>query len=254
MLGKGIVDLSRDGCYLSSRRVIPSLPLCILQICNCFARIYICSICLWLAYGRIDPKNACKVEVNVNSYFSTRDGKRVYNRGRTISWIVDSEQYAVIDLENDIFREGYFWDSNQRANFWVVTGPHLTCKLTSDGQLLNLLRASQLVKFLMIVGGIEKDNEMPAAVNMVGEDTHAAMNVVEDMKIRGFEWAAVPQYGETTAGPPMVEEEEKEHFMTVGCDPHGDEPTGVDEEWRYFNNVDSAIHDAQPVENIEVEV
>ncbi|KAG2633133.1 hypothetical protein PVAP13_2NG278103 [Panicum virgatum] len=52
----------------------------------------------------IDPKNACKVEVNVNSYFSTRDGKRVYNRGRTISWIVDSEQYAVIDLENDIFR------------------------------------------------------------------------------------------------------------------------------------------------------
>jgi hypothetical protein len=62
----------------------------------------------------------------------------VYNWGQTISWIVDSEQYAVIDLENDIFREGYFWDSNQRANFWVVTGPHLTCKLTSDGQLLNL--------------------------------------------------------------------------------------------------------------------
>ncbi|XP_039781869.1 uncharacterized protein LOC120649208 [Panicum virgatum] len=106
----------------------------------------------------------------------------------------------------------------------------------------------------MIVGGIEKDNEMPAAVNMVGEDTHAAMNVVDDMKIRGFEWAAVPQYGETTAGPPMVEEEEKEHFMTVGCDPHGDEPTGVDEEWRYFNNVDSATHNVQPVENIEVEV
>ena len=50
----------------------------------------------------------------------------------------------------------------------------MTCKLTSDGQLLNLLRASRLVKFLMIVGGIEKDNEMPAAVNMVGEDTHAA--------------------------------------------------------------------------------
>ena len=106
----------------------------------------------------------------------------------------------------------------------------------------------------MIVGGIEKDNEMPAAVNMVGEDTHATMDVVEDMKIRGFEWAAVPQYGETTAGPPMVEEEEKEHFMTVGCDPHGDEPTGLDEQWRYFNNVDSTIHDAQPVENIEVEV
>ena len=91
---------------------------------------------MWLAYCRIDPKNACKIEVNVNSYFSTRDGKKVYNRGRIIRWIVDSEQYVVIDLEKDIFREGYFWDSNQRANFWVVKGPHLTYKLTSDGEFL----------------------------------------------------------------------------------------------------------------------
>lgn len=107
----------------------------------------------------------------------------------------------------------------------------------------------------MIVGGIEEDNEMPAAVNMVGEDTPAVMNVVdEEMKIGGFEWAEVPQYGETTAGQPMVEEEKKELLMTAGCDPHGDEPTGVDKEWRYQNNVDSAIHDAEPVENIEVEV
>jgi hypothetical protein len=50
--------------------------------------------------------------------------------------IVDLEQYAVIDLEKDIFREGYFWDSNQRANFWIVKGPHLTYKLTSDGEFL----------------------------------------------------------------------------------------------------------------------
>ncbi|RLM54791.1 hypothetical protein C2845_PM10G10280 [Panicum miliaceum] len=93
--------------------------------------------------------------------------------------------------------------------------------------------ASQLVKFLMIVSGIEEDNEMPAAVNMVGEDTPTAMDVVdEEMKIGGFEWAAVPQYGETTARQPMVEEEEKELLMTAGCDPHGDEPTGVDKEWR----------------------
>jgi len=39
-------------------------------------------------------------------------------------------------------------------------------------------------------------------------------------------------------------------FLTCNVD----EPTGVDEEWRYFNNVDSAIHDAQPVENIEEEL
>ena len=46
---------------------------------------------LWLAYCMIDPKNACKVDVNVNSYFNTRDGRKVYNRGRIISLIVDLE-------------------------------------------------------------------------------------------------------------------------------------------------------------------
>ncbi|CAO1944085.1 unnamed protein product [Urochloa humidicola] len=202
----------------------------------------------------IDQKNACKIEVNVNSYFSTRDGKKVYNRGRTVSWVVDSEEYAVIDLEKDILEEGYFWDSSQEASFWVLTGHNLTCKLTSDSQLLDLLRSSQLVQFLMIVGGRQKSDEMPAAVNMAGEDIPTQGNVEEEMKFEGFEWAAVPQYGEATAGPPMAEEEEKEHFMTFGCDPHGDEPTGVDEEWRYFNNVDSSISDAQPLDYMEVEV
>ena len=141
----------------------------------------------------------------------------------------------------------------------------MTCKLTSDGQLLDLLRASQLVKFLMIVGRREEGDEKPAALNRVSEDMTAAFNmdgehmptaasVVEEMKVGGFEWAEEPQYGETTAGPPMAEEEEKEHFMTIGCDPHGDEPTKVDEERRYFRNVDDTVNDEQPLENIEVEV
>jgi len=52
----------------------------------------------------------------------------------------------------------------------------------------------------------------------------------------------------------MAEEEEKEHFMTIGCDPHGDEPTKVDEERRYFRNVDDTVNDEQPLEKIEVEV
>jgi hypothetical protein len=59
------------------------------------------------------------------------------------------------------------------------------------------------------------------------------------------EWREEPEYGQTTAGPPMAEEEEKEHFMTVGCDPDGDEPTTTDEEWRYFIFVDD---DVQPME------
>jgi len=96
--------------------------------------------------------------------------------------------------------------------------------------------------------------DMPVAFNMDGEHMPTTASVVEEMKVEGFEWAEEPQYGETTTGPPMAEEEEKEHFMTIGCDPHGDEPTKVDEERRYFRNVDDTVNDEQPLENIEVEV
>ena len=107
----------------------------------------------------------------------------------------------------------------------------------------------------MIVGNRVEGDEMPPAVNMDCEGMPNEVPVVEKkMEFEGFEWAEIPQYGETIAGPPMPEEEEKEHFMTVGCDPDGDEPTGVDEEWRYLKPVDAAVNDAQPTENIEVEV
>ena len=240
---------------------------------------------------RIDPKSACKVEVTVNAYFTIKDGRREYNRGRTVSWIVDSEEYAIIDLEKDI--APYFtWGNDQVANFWVRSGDNATCKLASDAQLLDLLRASRLVKLFMVVGRRElnvREEEMSAAVNTgkeemlaavnTGEEMIAAVNTVkeemlgvvntgeEDMPAavnigeevmptavdndletldKGFAWAEAPKYGETTAGPPMAIEEENEHFMTAGCDPDGDEPTGTNEEWRYFKNVDHVVID--PVE------
>ncbi|KAM0918363.1 hypothetical protein ACQ4PT_008923 [Festuca glaucescens] len=68
----------------------------------------------------------------------------------------------------------------------------------------------------------------------------------------GPELRELPKFGEMIAGPPRAEEEEKEHFMTVGCDPDGDEPAGADEEWRYFKNAGDA--NVQPIKNVEVEV
>jgi hypothetical protein len=53
-----------------------------------------------------------------------------------------------------------------------------------------------------------------------------------------LEWREVPEYGQTTVGPTTTKEEESEHFMTIGCDPGGDEPTGANEEWRYFKFVE----------------
>ncbi|RLM80871.1 uncharacterized protein C2845_PM12G09990 [Panicum miliaceum] len=35
-----------------------------------------------LLVARIDPKSACRVEINVNSYFTVRDSRKEYNRGK----------------------------------------------------------------------------------------------------------------------------------------------------------------------------
>eukprot|EP00267_Zea_mays_P024176 XP_008650545.2 uncharacterized protein LOC103631405 [Zea mays] len=54
----------------------------------------------------------------------------------------------------------------------------------------------------------------------------------------GLLWAEEPEHGLTTAGPKRAEEEEVEHYMDLGFDAEGDDPTGADEEWRYFKNAD----------------
>jgi hypothetical protein len=211
---------------------------------------------------RIDPKSACRVEVTVNSYFTMQDGRKEYNRGKTVSYVVDSEEYSVIDLEKDIASE-FKWGSDQQPNFWVLTRGNMTSKLASDAQLLDLLRASRVVKLLMIVGNCEHNvghghipatwniqEEIPVAVNIEEEMLDAMDNNLEEAD-GGFAWAEIPEYGETTAGPPMAKEEEKEHFITVGCDPNGDEPAGIDEEWRYFKSVDHVAID--PLQNLKVE-
>jgi len=87
------------------------------------------------------------------------------------------------------------------------------------------------------------EEEMPTAVNIGEEMIPGAMDTDLELLDGGFTWAEVPEYGESTAGPPMNEEEEKKRFINVGCDPNGDEPAGVDEEWRYFKNVDHPVID-----------
>ena len=102
----------------------------------------------------------------------------------------------------------------------------MTCKLASDAQLLDLLRASRLVKLFMVVGRRELNvreeemstavntgkEEMLAAVNTGEEDMPAAVNIGEEVMPtavdndletldKGFAWAEAPKYGETTAGP-----------------------------------------------------
>jgi hypothetical protein len=62
-------------------------------------------------------------------------------------------------------------------------------------------------------------------------------------ELDGSEWAMEPQLGVTAVGPSRVEEEEEEEgdqYMEPGVDHEGDDPVGVDEEWRYVRKVPEA--------------
>ena len=123
----------------------------------------LCSMCL--CWYRIEPKKACRLEILVSAYFTVVDGKRIYNKGRTVSWVVDSEEYALSDLEKDI--GPYFqWGSYQRANFWVIERDVMKYKLDSDAQLLQLVKSTEVLKLMMIVG-IREEMEEPAVHKQV---------------------------------------------------------------------------------------
>ncbi|TVU45834.1 hypothetical protein EJB05_05337, partial [Eragrostis curvula] len=158
----------------------------------------------------IDPKNACKIEIDVTSFRTVEDGQSVYHKGRVLEWWVDSEEYSIIDMEKDVLQH-YCWASNQEANFWSEMN-------VCDDNLEIVHEMNEL----------QIDPRIESEMQIIVRDEDPLVEAVD------LEWAEEPQHGVTTAGPERVEEEEKEHYMDPGFDAEGDDPLGADEEWRYF--------------------
>jgi hypothetical protein len=74
----------------------------------------------------------------------------VYHKGRNLEWWVDSEEYSIIEMEDDVSKH-YSWASYQKPNFWYSDQNGQTMRLASDKELLTLMRASRQVKFIMTV-------------------------------------------------------------------------------------------------------
>ena len=63
----------------------------------------------------------------------------------------------------------------------------------------------------------------------------------------------VQQYlnmGKQLQGHQWLNRKKRSTFITVGCDPNGDKPAGINEEWRYFKSVDHVAID--PLKNLKV--
>jgi len=162
-------------------------------------------------------------------------------------------------MENDV-AEHFHWSINQEANFWFEDQNGQTSLLATDQQLIALLRASKLLKFIMTIDRCEHGQNMTQMedqslvinddVQFEGNEHQLVVSNAEDLvqvssrgviaEYQGKEWADEPELGITVAGPDRIEEEEEEHYIARGFDPEGDDPIGADEEWRYFKKQQNA--------------
>ena len=62
-------------------------------------------------------------------------------------------------MENDV-AEHFHWSINQEANFWFEDQNGQTSRLATDQQLIALLWASKLVKFIMTIDRCEHGQNM----------------------------------------------------------------------------------------------
>jgi hypothetical protein len=139
-----------------------------------------------LLYFRIDLHNACKVRINVTSFLTVEDGRSMYHKGRLLEWWVDAEEYSIIEMEKDVY-EHYSWASNQEAVFWYDGHDGKTIRLATDQELLNLLRPSEEVTFIMIVGRFE-------SMQLAGNNNELQIVVRNEvLENGGPEWAEKPE-------------------------------------------------------------
>ncbi|TVU41161.1 hypothetical protein EJB05_14660, partial [Eragrostis curvula] len=122
---------------------------------------------------RIDLKNTSKIEIDVTSFRTVEDGRSVYHKGRVLEWWVDSEEYSIIDMEKDVLQH-FSWASNQEANFWYDRDNGEMVRLATDQELLALLRASKIVKFIMTIGRSEMN---------VSDDNLAIVHEMNELQI-----------------------------------------------------------------------
>jgi hypothetical protein len=86
------------------------------------------------------------------------------------------------------------------------------------------------------VGELQNDNGRDTELQIIVRENKLPIEVMAENN--GLLWAEEPEHGLTADGPKRAEEEEVEHYMDLGFDAEGDDPTGADEEWRYFKNAD----------------
>lgn len=163
-----------------------------------------------------------KVEIDVQSYLTVVDGRKVYTRGRT--WNFLAGRGLSIARIKEVVEGRYTWSADQRMVIWYGSGGN-TVPLISESeiaQLFDICSNTKIVRFGVTIESKQQQNE-PA---------HVMTEEMDDQPVHApfFAW------------PKQAYEGEYEDDEPVGCN---EESTYLHEE-----NVESK-ENAEPQKNVE---
>lgn len=120
-----------------------------------------------------------KVEIDVQSYLTIVDGKRVYKRGRTWDFMVSGRNLSVAQIKTDV-EEKFTWSTDQRMAIWYGTRDE-TFPLISESEIAALFdrcSATKIVRFGVTIESKQQHYE-PAPI-MADKDDNQPPIMVED--------------------------------------------------------------------------
>ncbi|XP_037422035.1 uncharacterized protein LOC119286702 [Triticum dicoccoides] len=164
-----------------------------------------------------------KVEIDVQSYLTIVDGKRVYRRGKTWDFMVGRD-LSVARIK-EVVEEKFKWSPDQRKTIWYGTG-YNTIPLISESEIAELFDRCYNTKIVRFGVTIENKQQHKEQAPIMAED-------MDDQPIHApfFAW------------PKQAYEGEYEDDEPVGC---GEENTYLHENVESKENAKSKEKNVEP--------
>jgi MuDR family transposase len=102
------------------------------------------------------------MEVKIEGFWNKQsDGRKVYFKGRTLEWVVDSDKFSLVDLKSDLF-EKIGWGSSQTPKIWFLDKTEAReLDLLSESQIPDLIvmyRNDRKLSFLIVLCDVDRSS------------------------------------------------------------------------------------------------
>jgi hypothetical protein len=162
-------------------------------------------------YFSVDTSDAFQVEVDVQSYLTIADGRKVYKRGKTWSFVVD-RGLSVEDIKHAV-EEKFQLSNDQRMTIWYGSGDDVVPLISESeiAQLFDRCAISRIIRFGVTIENKRQNND-PTLVTVDDEND-------EPVHAPFFAWPKQAYEGEYEDDEPVGFNEEKKYLPEEKAEP-----------------------------------